>query len=392
MTTPLEKGTPTLNGAPVPVAAGDNFYVFYSFNFLIGNFIGITSFANGAWSKNNLIGNQPSGSPSLVSNAPAPITNTKIRAIQVGAVTCLVYQSSSTQLVVITNTGANTWEQRAVLNAGASINNFCLYTDTGNALYVVTNENGTLYNQSLNGATFINRRNVNGQGGLVPNAQAPLADSPLAAGYWNNYPHFIYGTSQGIVDAHEGSTGNWTITFVEANAANPMGIELFDYTNGQFETLCMLLTRADGSIKLLQFYNGYASPWQPLGGALPSLPAAVSAASIGVNQFGAFAIYQDSSNNLQLLYNLLQNTTWLYIQATGSAQALDSNAPAAVSRPTVAVYKNIVYHACYASSSFNVHDLFWFGIWNDAGLFPNPPAATVDISNIASIRDKSMMA
>ncbi|GAB5539370.1 MAG: hypothetical protein Salg2KO_14730 [Salibacteraceae bacterium] len=391
MTTITKKGEPTLNGAPIPVGAGDNFYVFYSFNFALGNYIGITSYAGGAWTKNTLVGNQYSGSAALVSNAPAPIANTKIRAVQVGAVTCLVYQSGASQLTIITETGPNTWELRTNCTPGGNINNFCLYTDTGNALYLLTHEGNTLYTQSLNGATLVNRRNINGQGGLVPNAHTPLDDTQLAAGFWNDYPHFIYASSQGIVDAYEGSTDNWTITFVEANAAAPLGIELFDYNNGAFETVCMLLTGSDGSIKLLQFYNGYASPWQNLGGSLPTLPTAASAASIGVNKFGAFAIYRDSSGNLQMLFNILPNTSWFYVQATGSPQALDGNAPAAVSKPIVGIYKNLGFHACYASSSHEVHDLYWFGIWNDASLYPTAPSLNENIFDTASIKDKTMM-
>lgn len=370
---------------PTSVANGTSFYTFYLLTSGSSNQLCVTTFDGTRWYPNTLTG------PGT-GNSISPQLNSIIHSILVGSSVYVVYQSSGTGLVVLSFNGT-LWVQAATYTGSDTIYNFCLYTD-GTYMYMVTNENGTLYTNRLNGSAFDTKTKVNGQShpALATNAPAAATNSSLSAGYYApGYLHIAYSTSfQGNVtyDVYQATATTWSYTGINNDAQGVAESVNFFNFNGVFYAV---ISDDFGYMSIYQFINGYANPWNRVYQCpQPPLFYAKGSLSVGVVNGGAFIAYRDNNDTLGLLYSF-DGITWNPLNLTGSTSSILPGKPTMNSSPGVAIWNNFVYHAIYVTTGNRVYDVYWAWGWNGAELYPKQPPAATQMTSLETKADAKMI-
>lgn len=368
MTQSTQMPIPVLSSTkPAAVTLNANqFYVFSAMN-LAGNYINMTSFIGGNWSRQALTG--PMG---VLNNVASPINGSRVKSVVVGTVVCVVYQSSDTNLVVITGSGV-IWTGQSSPTGMTKINNFELFTD-GTHPYILINDNGTLKYAKLDNNTW-QYKTLTGNTGSSPSAPPPITNSPLTATFHNGNLHCAYqGThsinGQCIIDVFGGvQAASWTWSTMMGVNSDSMGVVFFQY-NG---FLYAVWTGSRGQILVLYYDDGARaiSAWDgdpPYDSQSASNPVyAAAAPDVSVVNNGVFICFPDSSGNLQVTYFFF---FWSTAQLTGSNAYLPS-APAAAGSPSMTVYLNSALHICYNTSAQKVEDVFYsYPSWYQQGIWP----------------------
>ena len=376
---------PSVSSAkPSSVAFINSFYTFYLLTSGSTNQLCVTTFDGTRWYSSTLTG------PST-SNILSPQLNSIIHSIVVGLNVYVVYQSNSTTLVVLCYDGTR-WAQRTTYTSGNTINNFCLYTDS-TYLYMVTNENGTVYTNRLNNTSFDTKTKVNGQGsgGLVVNAPAAATNSSLSAGYYApGYLHIAYSSSlQGNIttDVYQATATTWACDNINYDGGGVADSLNFFNFNGNFYAA---VSDDFGYINVFNFMNGYVNPWMIVY-QFPQVPSvnAKGTISVGVVNGGVFIAFRDNHDNLGLLFSF-DAANWNLANMTGPASPILPGKPTLKSSPCVAIYNNFVYHAIYVTNDNRVYDVFWAFGWNGAELYPKQPGATTQMTSLETKADAKM--
>lgn len=362
--------TPTLaNSTPATVSNGSDFYTFYLVNLGPYMGIGMTTFVNNTWSQQILVGIN-----SLIPAAAAPMQNSKIEAVNVGGVICVMYYSSNSELIILTSS-PNNWSVRAIYNASTTISGFCMYNLDSN-LFFITNEGGTLYTNHLENNQITNKTKVNGQSqpGLATNAPAANLNSPLNAFViGGSYLHIQYADQNaGVVDVYQDTAATWTYTYVHQFKGPGTSVLSISSTEFKGDSYIAISDEFYGEIFIYKFINGKALPWSEAYTWGTSQDYAKGSAPIAAINGGLFSVYRDLNNRMQILYSF-DGSNWNLEQLTGSGSKYQPNAPAMNTDPVIGVYNNFVFHAIYGTSTGNVWDVFWAFFWNNTSLFPNLP-------------------
>lgn len=384
MSTAPPPGPSVSSTKPTSVANGTSFYTFYLLTSGSSNQLCVTTFDGTRWYPNTLTG------PGT-GNSISPQLNSIIHSILVGSAVYVVYQSGSSGLVVLTFNGT-LWVQAATYTATDTIYNFCLYTD-GSYMYMVTNENGTLYTNRLNGSAFDTKTKVNGQShpALATNAPAAATNSSLSAGYYApGYLHIAYSTSfQGNVtfDVYQATATTWSYTGINGDAQGvALSVNFFNFNGNFYAALCDDF----GFINVYQFINGQALPWSRVFQSPQDFSqSAEGTISVGVVNGGVFISYRASDNSLRILYSF-DAATWYFANMTGGITPVLTGQPAMNSSPGVAIWNNFVYHAIYVTNDNRVYDVFWAWGWNGAELYPKQPGAAAQMTSLETKADVKM--
>lgn len=368
------------NQSPKIATLGKDFFVFYGLGNGSSNRVCATLY-------NSSLNEWSTAHMNYGQSFPALANNGKIKTILVGSSVFCVYEQSASALAIMETTSPTATSFKTSYSSMVNINDYALYTD-GSYLFLVTNEAGKIYSQRLNGTGFDNKMQINSSAGQSPNSPVANTDSKVVAMLQNNLLHVIYVASTGLVDAFQLASNHWTFTTIERYGSGYKGLQLLQFQ----EQLMLVSTGKMGTIDVYQYYPSVPNYWSSQYSSDNNVPAAASEAQAGVNQFGFFISYVDTQGRIQCVY-CLNDATYYQVQigGTGASQFFVPQAPNALGPIGVGMYGPF-YHACYLGANNVVYDVFWAYSWNGTQLYPTPPSAELNLTEIPATDAKMIEA
>lgn len=357
------------NQAPSIATLGKDFFVFYGLGNGSTNRVCATLYNSSLNEWSNAQMNYGQGFPTLAANG-------KIKTLLVASSVFCVYEQAANTVAIMETTSPTASSFKVSYTASANIGDYALYTN-GTHLFLVTNEAGRIYSQRFNGTALDNKMQINSSGGESPNSPAANADSRVVAMLQNELLHVVYVASTGLVDAFQLASNHWTFTTIERYGSGYKGLQLLQFQ----EQLVLVSTGKMGTIDVFQYFPSGPDYWPSQYSSDDTVPAA-SEAQAGVNQFGFFISYADTQGRIQCVYCLNDvNFYRVQIGGTGASGYFVPQAPTAKGPIGVGMY-GVFYHACYVSTNDQVYDVFWAFRWNGTQLYPTPPSAELDLTEI----------